>query len=91
MYYYGSYSRAVYHAKKDGTQASALKYKEALREIITTSEKRGLRVPPGIYCEYGYLLAREGDATADKYFNLEVQTYPESSRFVAFVRTQLQK
>ena len=91
VYYYGNYEQAYYHSKKDGNPASLAKYKAALENVIQTSEKKGLRVPPGIYCEYAYLLAKQGNADAGRYFDLEVSTYPESSRFVAFVRTQLKE
>jgi hypothetical protein len=87
-YYYGNYSRTLYHYKKDNTPASLAKHRHTLEEIIQTSEKKGIRVPPGIYCEYAYMLAREGNPAADNYYNLEVKTYPESERFVSFVRAQ---
>ncbi len=91
VYYYGNYEQAYYHNKKDNTPASAEKYRKALEDVIQTSEKKGLRVPPGIYCEYGYLLSRQGSADADRYFNLEVATYPESEHFVAFLKTQIKQ
>ena len=89
--YYGSYEKTYYHSKKDGTPSSIAKYKESLEDIIKTSGEKNLRVPPGIYCEYGYLLAKEGSPDAERYFNLEVTTYPESARFVALVRSQLKQ
>lgn len=88
-YYYGNYSRTLYRNKKDNTPASVEKHRQTLEDIIRTSEKRAIRVPPGIYCEYAYLLAKEGKPEADRYFALEVKAYPESERFVAFVRAQL--
>jgi hypothetical protein len=88
-YYYGNYEKTYYHSKKDGTPSSIANYKESLEDIIKTSSEKGLRVPPGIYCEYGYLLAKQGSPDADRYFNLEITTYPESTRFVALVRSQL--
>ena len=90
-YYYGNYEKTYYHSKKDGTPSSIAKYKESLEDIIKTSGEKGLRVPPGIYCEYGYLLAKQGSSDADRYFNLEVTTYPESARFVALIRSQLKQ
>lgn len=90
-YYYGNYSRTLYLSKKDNTPKSLERHRHMLEEIIQKSMDKGYRVPPGIYCEYAYLLAKEGDATADRYFNLEVTTYPESERFVTFVRTQIIK
>jgi hypothetical protein len=91
VYYYGNYERTYYHSKKDGTASSIAKYKESLEDIIQTSSEKNLRVPPGIYCEYGYLLAKQGSPDAERYFNLEVTTYPESARFVALVRSQLKQ
>jgi len=90
-YYYGNYEQAYYHNKKDNTPAATAKYQKALEDIIKTSEKRGIRVPPGIYCEYGYLLAKQGNANAGRYFDLEVQTYPESAKFVALLKSQITK
>lgn len=88
-YQYGNYSRTLYRTKKDDSPASLAKHRATLENIIETSHKKSVRVPPGIYCEYAYLLAKEGSGDADKYFNLEVQTYPESEKFVSFVRAQL--
>jgi hypothetical protein len=90
-YYYGNYEKTYYHSKKDGTPSSVANYKESLEDIIEKSGKKGLRVPPGIYCEYGYLLAKQGSPDAERYFDLEVTTYPESARFVALVRSQLKQ
>jgi hypothetical protein len=91
VYYYGGYEQAYYHSKKDNTPDSVAKYKLALEDVIRTSERKGLRVPPGIYCEYGYLLSKQGSADAERYFNLEVATYPESAHFVAFLKTQIKQ
>ncbi|MDI1336443.1 MAG: DUF4810 domain-containing protein [Lacunisphaera sp.] len=91
LYYYGNYSRTLYHAKKDGTPESQKKHMATLLDVIETSKKRNLRVPPGIYCEYGYWLALAGSSDADRYFALEVQAYPESARFVELLRSQIKK
>jgi len=88
-YYYGNYSRTLYRSKKYNTPESLAKHRQSLEDIIQTSNKRGVKVPPGIYCEYAYLLSKEGSADADRYFSMEISTYPESERFVSFVRTQL--
>jgi hypothetical protein len=91
LYYYGNYSRTLYHAKKDGTPESLKKHMATLLEVIEKSKDKSLRVPPGIYCEYGYWLAQEASSDADRYFALEVQTYPESARFVELLRSQIKK
>lgn len=88
-YYFGDYSKTLYRTRKDNTPESLAKHTKTLEKIIAKSQADGLRVPPGIYCEYAYLLAKAGDPGADRYFSLEVSTYPESEKFVSFIRAQL--
>lgn len=90
-YHYGDYSKTLYHTKKDNTPESILKHKQELEDIIKVSNKKGIRVPPGIYCEYAYMLAKQGNADANKYFALEITTYPESAKFVQFIQQQVQQ
>jgi hypothetical protein len=90
-YYYGKYSQTLYRSKKDSSPESVARHRATLEDIIQTSEKKGSRVPPGIYCEYGYALALQGNQDADRFFELEVKTYPESARFVTFIREQLKR
>ena len=89
-YYYGDYSRTLYRSKKASTPESLEKHRQTLEEIIEKSNEKEIRVPPGIYCEYAYILAKEGDPEAEVYFSLEIETYPESERFVTFVQSQLE-
>ena len=92
LYYFGDYSRTLYHLKKEPTPETYARHEKSLRNVIETSNKKNLRVPPGIYCELGYLLNTQGKAAeAENYFNLEIQTYPESVKFVTFVRNNLKK
>jgi len=88
-YYYGNYSRTLYRSKKVSTPERLEIHRQTLEDIIEKSEKKGIRVPPGIYCEYGYVLSKEGSPEADRYFSLEIETYPESERFITFIRSQL--
>jgi hypothetical protein len=90
-YYYGNYSQTLYRSRKDDTPESIARHRLSLEDVIQTSEKKGLRVPPGIYCEYAYLLARNGESQADQYFSMEVKTYPESEKFVSFIRAQMKQ
>lgn len=90
VYHYGSYARTLYHSKKNTSPELLAKHQHELLSIIAKSKERGLRVPPGIYCEYGWLIAHEGKvAEAEAYLALEQQTYPESVAFVGFLRSQL--
>lgn len=83
MYYWGKYSSSLYAYKKNPNDSTLAGYKKSLEDIIEESPKKNLRVPPGVYCEYGYLFAKEGHGVeAVKYFDLEKATYPESAFFI---------
>jgi hypothetical protein len=89
MYYWGNYSESLYTAKKAPGEESLRAHKQVLANIIEESQRRALRVPPGVYCEYGYLLIQEGRAAdGAKYLDLEAQTYPESKVFVERLKMQ---
>lgn len=86
LYYYGTYPRTLYKAKKDPSAENAAKHQASIEDIIKVSSAKKLRVPPGIYCEYGYLLWQKGQTVeAEIQFGLEVTTYPESATFVALL------
>jgi hypothetical protein len=90
-YYYGNYSRTLYRSKKDNTPESVAKHVATLQDIITTSEKKGIKPPPGICCEYAYVLAKANNPESERFFQLEVKNYPESERFVKFIRSEINK
>eukprot|EP00825_Cyclidium_porcatum_P025090 TRINITY_DN27372_c0_g1_i2.p7 TRINITY_DN27372_c0_g1~~TRINITY_DN27372_c0_g1_i2.p7 ORF type:complete len:153 (+),score=10.73 TRINITY_DN27372_c0_g1_i2:662-1120(+) len=90
MYYWGSYSSSLYAYKKNPGDKTMGEYKKCIDDIITKSAKWNMRVPPGVYCEYGYIVAKEGNALdAAKYFDLEKSTYPESAYFIDKLKAQL--
>jgi hypothetical protein len=82
MYYWGDYSSTLYKVKKLESKENVEAHKESLADIIRVSKERNLRVPPGIYAEYGYVLIKEGSAEGYKYLDLEAETYPESKAFI---------
>ena len=91
-YYWGDYSATLYDAKKSPTAETLQKHKDALVQIIQESNRQSLRVPPGVYAEYGYLLLKEGNTTEGvKYLDLEAETYPESKAFIERVKTVVAK
>lgn len=80
LYHWGNYSDSLYHAKKNPGEKSVMAHKEVLENIINESEKRNLRVPPGVYAELGYIYALLNNTKeAIRLFGLEKQTYPEST------------
>lgn len=76
-YAWGGYDQALhahYRAPQDREAWVA-----RLEAIIRTAEAEGLRVPPGIYAEYGYALFEEGRAAeAIPWFEKEKARWPES-------------
>lgn len=82
-YVWLSYSSSLYATKKTPTSENVASHKQVLLEIMEESKKQNGRVPPGVYCEYGYMLLKEGKKEeAVQYFDLEEQTYPESKIFI---------
>ena len=83
IYYWGDYSKTLYQSKKDITPEKLAKHKEELQSIISKSNEDGLRVPPGLNAELGYLLLLEGENDkAIIYIEKEKETYPESAKFM---------
>lgn len=92
MYNWGEYSASLYNLKKTPNDEALKKHKETLMKIIEQSKENGLRVPPGIYCEYANILIKEGkNKEALPYLELEEQTYPESSVFVQRLKSHANK
>ena len=88
-YNWGDYSSSLYTLKKEPSDEKLQAHKQVLLQIIQESGGKALKVPPGIYAEYGYLLVREGKTEEGfKYLDLEAQTFPESKVFVERVKAQ---
>jgi hypothetical protein len=82
-YVWQNYSSSLYNLKKTPSDANLKNHKDVLFAIMEESKKENCRVPPGVYCEYGYLLLKEGQKEeAMHYFDLEEKTYPESKIFI---------
>ncbi|MDP8269152.1 MAG: DUF4810 domain-containing protein [Candidatus Tenebribacter davisii] len=83
LYYWGNYSNSLYNYKKLETEGNLNKHIKSIEKIIKQSDYLKKKVPPGIYCEYGYYSMQEGNySEAKKYFDLEIKLYPESEKFV---------
>ncbi len=92
MYSWGDYSSSLYKLKKDPCDENLMKHKQVLLKIMEDSKENGLRVPPGVYCEYGYILMKEGKSNdALSYLDLEEKTYPESAVFIQRLKSQFTK
>jgi hypothetical protein len=86
LYYWGNYSDAYYKYIKKADEKATERYKASLNTIFEQSKKLEIKVPPGINAEYGYFLLKQGNKEdARKYFNMELETYPESKIFMTRV------
>lgn len=84
IYYYGDYSKTLYHHKKDQNEESLNNHKQELEEIITKSKEKNLPIPPGIQAELGFIYLQANDSkTAITLFEEESKLYPESSHLMA--------
>jgi len=92
MYSWGDYSSSLYKLKKNPCDENLMKHKQVLLKIMEDSKKNGLHVPPGVYCECGYIFMKEGKTDeALAYFDLEEKTYPESAVFIQRLKAQYKK
>jgi hypothetical protein len=83
MYYWGNYSHTLYEYKKHPSDESFSEHMKCLDDVIKVSKENNLRVPPGVYAEYGYYMLEMGkNEEAVGYFRLEEQAYPESTQLM---------
>jgi hypothetical protein len=81
LYHWNGYDDALYRHYKNPQDREA--WIGRLRTTIGEAENRGLKVPPGIYAEYGYALLEEGRTQdAVRYFRREQEKWPESRVFM---------
>lgn len=89
-YYWDNYSQTQYAYLKNATPQTLEKHIETLEKIVSVSNRRGLRVPPGIYTELAFMTRLHNpEADISEYLDLEVGVYPEAAKFVDFVNVNL--
>ncbi|MGE5190199.1 MAG: DUF4810 domain-containing protein [Gemmatimonadota bacterium] len=78
LYNWRGYDDSLYaHYKSPQDHA---KHIERMQRIVTETEAAGLKMPPGVYAEYGYALLEESRFDESvTYFNKEKETWPESA------------
>jgi len=78
MYTWRGYDDTLYaHYKNPQDHA---KHIERLQKIVTETEAEGVKMPPGVYAEYGYALLEESRFDESvTYFKKEKETWPESA------------
>jgi hypothetical protein len=91
MYYWENYSKSLYDYKKDPSDKTLAEHKQVLLNIMQVSQQNNARVPPGVCCEYAYILIKEGrNDEAMKYLAMEEQAYPESQPFIARLKNKIE-
>lgn len=91
IYYWDGYSNSLYNLKKNPDDKTMQAHKDNVLKIIEKADYHGKKIPPGVCCEYGYYLFQENNYDeAKNYFNLEIQLYPESEKFVKLLLKDMQ-
>lgn len=76
LYQWGQYEESLKASYITHDEAEA---RIALEMAITSAQKEGRRVPPGVCAEFGFLLYKRGERDrAIEYFQKEAQLYTES-------------
>lgn len=82
-FYWGKYSNTLYDFKNSPSDETRVKHIAELNAIILKSQELKLNVPPGIYAELGMYTLEDGNKDmANKFFNQELGTYPESKAMI---------
>src|SRR6187455_2783581 len=80
IYHWGKFENGLHQRYVNQEHAQADVY---LLETIGAAEQQNLKVPPGAYADYGFVLFKRGDrAGAIAYFEKERLLFPESSAFM---------
>ena len=78
LYYWGNYEGYLYEMNMKSDQQGAF---DILSEAVNHAEKKeGIKLAPGLYAEYGFMLYQMGRIDeAAYYFRKESEAFPESS------------
>lgn len=84
LYYWGNFQNLQYQSFDD-TQ-SVQDQITKMQQYFSEAQAKSLKPAPGSYAHLGMLYAKTGQAgEAQKYLELEKNTYPESAKYVDFV------
>ena len=83
LYEWQDYSHSLYELEQEPSDESYANHKTTLHAIIDNADTKGIKTPPGVCCELGYMYSKEGEADdAIKYYEMEKELFPESQVFV---------
>lgn len=92
LYSWYDSENATYNYTKRGTDELLTKAMAQYEKVI--KNQKGVRgaVPPGANAEYGYLLYKSGKKEEGlALLKAEIETYPESEKFISRIIKQLEK
>ena len=92
IFYWGDYSSTLYDLTKDPNEKTLEAHKKELLSIFEYCDKQDKKVPPGVSCEYAYILLKEGkDEEGLSYLEKEITLYPESAIFVNRIKAEYER
>jgi hypothetical protein len=89
LYYWGRAMNTRVGMVREPGEKSTDAHRQELMEVVAQSAEQSKSVPPGVYCELGYMFFKEGKIQdALRYYELEEQLYPESRVFMARLKAK---
>lgn len=91
LYHWGRYEDSLYLRERDTSEDGKARAFTLVEATIKDAEGRGVKVPPGVYADYGYLLFKQGRlGEAVEAFRKESAAYPESRIFMDAVIARIE-
>ena len=88
--YWGSYSSTLYDFKKEPSDGTRAKHLKSLNDIVKTSDKKGIRIPPGVLIELAIMEIEGGSSeNANALLDRELSLYPESKTLVLELKKRI--
>lgn len=82
--------RVILEYNLDRTDSTLVAVETRYSEVINATEFNKKQVKPGVYADYAVTLALDRKFhEADSFFALEVQNYPESEKYVGFLKSNM--
>lgn len=89
LYSWGNYPQQTYLGFNQPEKALPAKQIGLLEADIEKARAKNQAIPPGLYAHLGLLYSHSNTQKAAQYFELEKQSYPESSVLMNRLLTQL--
>ncbi|MBF0184676.1 MAG: DUF4810 domain-containing protein [Magnetococcales bacterium] len=92
LYHWGTLPDASLKRVREPGDNSLSAYEKTLLETIEQAKQLNKTVPPGVYCELGYLRFKQGRVDeAMLHYNAEIALYPEAQPFVERLKEKVKE